>query len=268
MGDDAAVEALSPPSLKVLTYNVHKGFAPGNRRFVLHEIRESLRETGADILFLQEIQGRHEHRQAQVESWPEAPQAEFLAEGAWDHHRYAGHAVYAAGHHGNAILSRFPLQEVRDLNLARMRFASRSLMHAVVRPPGMEGDLHLLCVHLDLIGFERRRQLRVLNRYLRDEVPAGAPLIMAGDFNDWRGRVGRFLDRRLELKEVFQESRGCHARTFPAAWPLLTMDRIYYRGLTLKASECFTDAPWRELSDHAPLCATFEPAERCALRTG
>ncbi|RME33962.1 MAG: EEP domain-containing protein [Gammaproteobacteria bacterium] len=245
-------------TLKVLTYNLHKGFAPGNRRFVLHEMREALLETGADVLFLQEIQGRHEARQMRFATWPESTQAEFLAEAGWDHHHYAGHAIYAAGHHGNAILSRFPLEEVRDLNLARWRFASRSLVHAVIRPDSLPEPLHLVCVHLDLIGFERRRQFRVLNRYLLDEIPRDAPLVLAGDFNDWTGRATLHLDLRLGLREVFQESRGTHARTFPVAWPVLTMDRIYYRGLELESAHCFTDAPWRELSDHAPLWASFE----------
>ena len=74
--------------LKVLTYNIHKGFSVGNRRFVLHEIKEALRHIDADIVFLQEIQGEHRHRMNHVENWPNSSQFEFLADQVWHHHAY------------------------------------------------------------------------------------------------------------------------------------------------------------------------------------
>ena len=46
-------------SLRVLTVNTHKGFAFLGRRFVLSELREAVREVGADLVFLQEVQGEH-----------------------------------------------------------------------------------------------------------------------------------------------------------------------------------------------------------------
>jgi len=42
-------------TLTVLTLNVHKGFTPFNRRFILPELREAVRATGADLVFLQEV---------------------------------------------------------------------------------------------------------------------------------------------------------------------------------------------------------------------
>ena len=39
-------------SLKVLTINTHKGFTTFNRRFILPELREAVRATSADIVFL------------------------------------------------------------------------------------------------------------------------------------------------------------------------------------------------------------------------
>jgi endonuclease/exonuclease/phosphatase family metal-dependent hydrolase len=44
--------------LNVLTLNVHKGFTFFNRRFILPELREAVRATGADLVFLQEVPGR------------------------------------------------------------------------------------------------------------------------------------------------------------------------------------------------------------------
>jgi len=37
-------------TLKVLTYNIHKGFSATNRRFVLHGIKDALRKVDADVV--------------------------------------------------------------------------------------------------------------------------------------------------------------------------------------------------------------------------
>ena len=47
------------PTLKIATYNIHKGLSYFKRRVVLHELRERLRELDADIVCLQEVQGAH-----------------------------------------------------------------------------------------------------------------------------------------------------------------------------------------------------------------
>jgi hypothetical protein len=44
-------------TLKIATYNIHKGFSQFNRHMVLHELRDRLHELDADIVFLQEVQG-------------------------------------------------------------------------------------------------------------------------------------------------------------------------------------------------------------------
>jgi len=41
----------------VLTYNIHKGYCTGNRRFVLESMRDRIADSGADVVFLQEIHG-------------------------------------------------------------------------------------------------------------------------------------------------------------------------------------------------------------------
>jgi len=74
--------------LKVLTYNIHKGFNRRNREFVLHEIRQHLHQADVDIVFLQEIQGRHYHHETRVEGWPAVSQFEFLADQLWPHYVY------------------------------------------------------------------------------------------------------------------------------------------------------------------------------------
>jgi len=241
--------------LRILTYNIHKGFSPGNRSFVLHSIKSALQSTDADVIFLQEIQGDHAIRSARYPNWPDDSQFEFLADKIWPHHAYGKNAIYDAGHHGNAILSKFPFVRWENIDVSYMKSASRSLLHGVIQPPSFTLPLHVICVHFGLFGIERQRQLSKLVQRINEHVPQGEPLIIAGDFNDWRGQAEKHLSRELGLSEVFKSQGGSHARTFPAWMPMLTMDRIYCRGLEVNHRQRLHDKPWRGLSDHLPLLA-------------
>ena len=242
---------------KVLTYNIHKGFSAGNRRFVLHRIRDALLEVNSDLIFLQELLGEHIVHEQRVLDWPVMPQFEFLADSVWSHQAYGKNAIYDAGHHGNAILSKFPLESWQNINLSTFKKASRSLLHGLVRLPDSNIGIHVICIHFCLLAFERRRQLRVLREFIDTQIPKDAPIVVAGDFNDWTQRAERHLCSELGLQEVFQTLEGRHARTFPAHFPMLPMDRIYYRGLQPVSCQRLIDHPWQSLSDHAPLSASF-----------
>ncbi len=247
---------MNPQSLKVLTYNIHKGFSMGNRKFVLHQIKQLLQQTDADVLFLQEIQGEHRVRSRRHENWPEVSQFEFLADQVWPHHAYGKNAIYDAGHHGNAILSKHPFVHWENINVAFMQTASRSLLHGVVKLATGK-RLHVVCVHLGLFEIERQRQLRELTGRIQAHVPDDEPLIIAGDFNDWNGRASRILADQLGLVEAFRSVSGKSARTFPAWMPILSVDRIYSRGLELENRQRLHERPWRGLSDHLPLMAEY-----------
>lgn len=244
-------------TLKVLTYNVHKGFSSGNRQFVLHQIREALRVTNADLLFLQEMQGEHLHKENKISGWPEKSQCEFLAEGVWPFYAYGKNAVYDAGHHGNAILSKHGIVSWENINVSPLPWASRSLLHAIIRIPASGRDVHLVCIHFGLLARERRLQISKLCDRIDSHIPHHEALIVAGDFNDWRGQAGLLFYEHLGLREIFLDTHGRYARTFPSWLPFLQMDRIYYRGLKPVACERLNQTPWHRLSDHAPLTAEF-----------
>ncbi|MCG6941372.1 MAG: endonuclease/exonuclease/phosphatase family protein [Thiohalocapsa sp.] len=242
----------------VLTYNIHKGFSMGGRQFVLHRMRDALAQTGADVVFLQEALGQHDTHAQRLREWPQYPQFEFLADTVWPHHAYGRNALYGQGHHGNAILSRYPFVQWENIDVSPYPFAaSRSLMHGVIELPGSGTRLHLVCVHFGFFGVERRPQIRRLCERIEAHVPHDEPLVVAGDFNDWSGRAERHFNAELGLVEVFRTLHGEHARTWPAMAPVLPMDRIYYRGAKPLAAERLGLAPWRDLSDHTPLQAWF-----------
>jgi endonuclease/exonuclease/phosphatase family metal-dependent hydrolase len=244
-------------SIKVLTYNIHKGFTTGNLRFILHDIKESLRHVNADVVFLQEIHGERTISNKRFDDWPNNKQFEFLADEVWPHHAYGKNAIYKSGHHGNAILSKYPFIKWENIDVSIMKTASRSLLHGCIQLPGFEQIIHIFCVHLGLFEREREGQLTTLANRINSHVPSDEPLIIAGDFNDWRSRAERHLHHDLGVKEVFKSSQGYHARSFPAWLPILSMDRIYYRGVEVADCQRLHGQPWSRLSDHTPLLAEF-----------
>lgn len=244
-------------TLKILTYNIHKGFNASNRQFVLHQIREAIRSTNADLIFLQEIQGEHAEKESQIANWPEMSQFEFLADQIWPHYAYGKNAIYETGHHGNAILSLHPFIAWENVNLSFLPNASRGFLHGVININESGLHAHIICVHLDLIPFERKRQLKLLTEYIGSRINNQEPLILAGDFNDWTGRHSARRLLKLGFQEVFQTLQGEHAKTFPARWPVLMIDRIYYRGIKPLNCKTYRQMPWSRLSDHIPLYAEF-----------
>ncbi|HET6827503.1 MAG TPA: endonuclease/exonuclease/phosphatase family protein, partial [Ramlibacter sp.] len=90
---------------------------------------------------------------------------------------------------------------------------------------------------------------------VRSEVPDNAPLVVAGDFNDWRRRAHDYLWREVGLREIFVTAYGEAAKTFPALFPLLSLDRIYVRNCSVHLPVVLPRRPWAHLSDHAPLAA-------------
>jgi endonuclease/exonuclease/phosphatase family metal-dependent hydrolase len=264
MSRDESPNSSKPPSIElatvdrftVLTVNTHKGFTALNRRFILPELREAVRTVAADVVFLQEVHGTHDQHPQRYNNWPSMPQYEFLADTIWPQFAYGRNAVYPAGDHGNALLSKFQIIRYDNLDVSLSGHESRGLLHCVLRLPGDAQEVHAVCVHLGLLQSHRQQQLELLLQLVA-ELPADAPLIVAGDFNDWRLRADAQL-APSGLQEVFVSLHGKPARSFPARLPLLRLDRIYVRNLKIHRPQVLASHPWSHLSDHAPLSVEVE----------
>jgi endonuclease/exonuclease/phosphatase family metal-dependent hydrolase len=245
----------------VLTYNIHKGFSQFNQHMMVHELRDQLRTLGASIVFLQEVQGRHSRHADEIDNWPNEPQYDFLAEDVWQSTAYGSNVIYDHGHHGNAILSRFPIAHSYNQDVTHLRFERRGLLHCAINVPGLPKALHCVCVHLSLFARSRRRQMEALVGYLEDIAELDTPLIIAGDFNDWRNEADELLAQRLGLIEALGGSGGglgSPGRSYPAKLPVLRLDRIYVRGFSVKHAEVHFGDPWSKISDHAALSAHLQ----------
>jgi endonuclease/exonuclease/phosphatase family metal-dependent hydrolase len=249
------------PSLHITTFNIHKGFSQFNRRMMVHELRERLRHLNPDIVFLQEVQGLHLGHAERHCNWPAGAQHEFLAEDIWQASAYGCNMIYDRGHHGNAILSRFPILHAHNQDVTHLQFEKRGLLHCRIKLP--DGPpTHCVCVHLSLFGYSRRKQLAALADYLNGMDDPTAPLIVAGDFNDWSNRAGKLLEQSLGMQEVFSDQGSRPVRSFPAAMPMFRLDRIYVRGFAVQRTEVHHGQPWSKISDHAALSAHLARHER------
>ncbi|MGE0632655.1 MAG: endonuclease/exonuclease/phosphatase family protein [Pseudobdellovibrionaceae bacterium] len=234
--------------IKVLSYNIHKGFTLFNTRYVLSHIKEAIESVGAQIVLLQEVGSQK----------PTEEQFEFLADNLYPHYSYGKNAVKTNSHHGNAILSAFPLTWSENINISNNRFEKRGLLHAAISIPKINQELHVFNVHLDLLETGRNNQ--IAKGILRSEnhVPQNAPLIFGGDFNDWQEKITETLEKKMHLHEAHFKIKGAHAKTFPSAFPTLALDRLYFRNLKIKKATAMTGTPWSDLSDHLALYAEFE----------
>ncbi len=246
----------SSPPLTVMTVNIHKGFTTFNRKFILPELRDAVRKVGADLVFLQEVMGTHQNNgKRAVDNGPDGPHYEFMADSIWPQFAYGRNMVYPKGHHGNAVMSKYPIVHYQNHDVSIAGPEKRGLLHCVIRVPGQPRDVHAICVHLGLAESHRQQQLDLLCEMVRTEVEADAPLIVAGDFNDWRRRAHEVLQREAGLREVFVSAYGESAKTFPAVFPVLSLDRIYVRNASVHLPVVLPRKPWAHLSDHAPLVA-------------
>ena len=247
--------------LRVATYNIHKGVrgVGPRKRLEIHNLGLGIEALDADLVFLQEVRlhhsrdARHFHRTSF--GWPDQGQAEFLAPEGYDV-AYRSNAVTRHGEHGNALLSRWPLGDIGHHDVSDHRFEQRGLLHVPVQ--WQERTLHAVVAHLGLMHAGRVRQIQRLADFIAAEVPADAPLIVAGDFNDWGEKLDGPMREIGLVRGLGPGASGSRRATFPSRVPVFALDRIYTRVLACRSTFVPRGGAWARMSDHLPLVAEFE----------
>jgi endonuclease/exonuclease/phosphatase family metal-dependent hydrolase len=240
--------------LRVATYNIHKGVrgVGPRKRLEIHNLGLGIEALDADLVCLQEVRLYHRrhalHFDETLLGWPEEGQADFLAPDGYQV-AYRTNAVTRHGEHGNALLSRWPIGDVGHHDVSDHRFEQRGLLHVPVKWQGAE--VHVVVAHLGLIHASRVRQVERLSAFIEAEVPPDAPLLVAGDFNDW----GERLDAPMRDVGLARARGGGPQgeRTFPSRVPVFSLDRVYTRGFSCVSSTVPRGAAWSRMSDHLPL---------------
>ena len=234
--------------IRITTYNVHRCRGLDGRTRP-GRIVDVLREVKADIIALQEVVSREE-------SGNDKHQARYIADEMGLKFCLGENRKLRGAAYGNVVLSRFPMQAVKNYDLSVEGFERRGCLHIDVDTGG--AVVHVFNVHLGTDYIERRHQGRRLTdmEILRNELLSG-PRIMLGDFNEWtRGLATKLLG--THLKSVDIKKHLGRRKTYPGFLPFMHLDHIYFdgplelQGLTLHRSRTALMA-----SDHLPLVANF-----------
>lgn len=238
--------------VRVATYNIHKGvqgLGPA-RRLEIHNLAHAVEQFDADIVCLQEVRSHHRKLEKHFTRWPDLDQANYLTPEGYEA-VYRTNAVTRHGEHGNALLSRWPVLGTQHADVSDHRFEQRGLLHVQLLVHGVA--VHVVVVHLGLHHAGRERQVQRLGQYIASTLPADAPLIVAGDFNDWGAQLLKPM-ANLGLSTF----DGIRLPTFPSRLPLLHLDRIFVRGLKPVSAYVPHGRVWARMSDHLPLIAELE----------
>lgn len=236
--------------LNILTYNIHKGFNWSNSSLTINNIRDVIQRTPAEIVFLQEVVGEHSSHKNRYDNWQNA-QYEFLANERWPQFAYAKNAVYEDRHHGNAILSKYPIIKWEQIDISTNKLEQRGVLFCEIQLPNT--ILHAYCVHLNLLHISRVKQYQALSDIINTRTPKNTPVIIAGDFNDWNKKACSYLEDNEGFSEAYKTLHGEYAKTFPIQFPMLGLDRMYVRNIHIELAHVFHQGMWKELSDHAAI---------------
>jgi endonuclease/exonuclease/phosphatase family metal-dependent hydrolase len=245
-------------NLRVVSWNVHKCTGGLDRRHDPGRVAAVLARAEADVVLLQEVaqNGRWYGNTRQIDVLGDAL--------GFPHRSYFVNVRFGKlrGEYGNAILSRLPIATSENIDLTLPGKKPRSGLHAELRlptGPGHRRTLHVFNLHLGLGEAERREQLRRLlaARVLRS-IHADTPVVVAGDFNDVWGTLGK---RMLAPGGFRGPARPL--RTFPAWAPVRALDSLWVRGdLEVTTFERLRGRQTRTASDHVPLFASLRLAPR------
>ena len=241
--------------IRVLSYNIHHGANAANR-LNLAAITDVIATAQADVVCLQEVDCHYGPRSAYGDQCHE------LADSLGLHAAYGPSVVRGEQKYGNALLSAGELTQSKvDFLPTQKSQEPRSVLSANLSTKS--GTIRVASTHFSA-GRRWSDVRRGQAEALADLVEGwAAPAIVGGDFNSARHpRELAPLDTLRQARPVrwslrqwgawFQRPEGA---TFPASWPRLHLDRVYFTGDA-------TVTRYRVLpvmaSDHRPLLVELQ----------
>jgi endonuclease/exonuclease/phosphatase family metal-dependent hydrolase len=243
--------------VRIITYNIHRAIGV-DRRFRPERIIDILGHYGADLVLLQEVdEGVPRSREMDL--------ARELADALGYPYLAVGHNVtLKKGRYGNATLSRFPILREKNIDLTIDSSAIGSLIRRGCQHTTLElpagGTLEVFNLHLGLSAREREKQVGLLvNSSEFRRIPPEVPLLVGGDFNDWRSLLRPIFTEVFGFQCATDRASGWALRTYPSFSPQGGLDRLYHRGpFELTSVRSCRLQMSRVASDHLPVIAEFQ----------
>lgn len=262
MDERERMKELEEIEIKIVNWNIHEGF-DGSYNHTFMDQCEYLSALDADIVCLQEVNNRWHSIPVGDNEQDRVNQTVFLS-------RYCKYPYYVQ-YHNMAILSRFPIihtHHIKD-NVWHMGYGSHAIVADILLDPSDEEDssrtLSVYNCHLnnDLVGYEQWHFVH--HTSLIPELLTLSynrlPLVICGDFNSVSWYSGLQLIRRTLCYPPKHEIWTHNRPTFPVAWPMLKLDRIYTNQNThqkscIKFISNYVDYECKK-SDHHPLVSFY-----------
>lgn len=224
-------------SIRVMTYNIHRGINKGNK-LDLNGIVEAIRGSGAEIIALQEVE-RFSVRTGFQD------QIKYIADKLSMHYVYGKSINILNGQYGNAIISRFPIEEYMISELTSYG-EKRTILRAGLNVYG--NRIYFYSTHLGLDQGERDMQIEEIVRLAAGD----RNIVVLGDFNSKADKLGAITEKYLDCAEF---ENNYDKATFEVEGLSERIDYIF-------VSDNFRvkkyDVPKLDASDHYPVISTLE----------
>ncbi|HWM80487.1 MAG TPA: endonuclease/exonuclease/phosphatase family protein [Pseudolabrys sp.] len=225
--------------MRIASYNIHK-CTGRDGHFDPRRTLAVIKELGADVVALQEVDRRFGARTGLLDL--EALQHETGLVPVLAKRQRRSH-----GWHGNLVLVR----EGLTASIATLKLPGAEPRGGLVVDLDLPGQpLRIIAVHLGLLRRSRARQIDAI--LASAETADQRPVVLLGDFNEWR--VGRRSSLR-RLEPDFGPLQA-HVASFPAQFPIWPLDRIIANPRQIVSHITIHDSPLARIaSDHLPVTA-------------
>ena len=227
--------------LCIASYNIHSSVGMDRRRKP-SRIAAVIKQIGCAIIALQEVDN-------QPGDHDESMQLEYFAKTLGMTAVPGLRMIRKTGEYGNAILTRFPILDVRHHLLDYPRCEPRGAIDVHLDVHGRK--VRVIAAHLGLRRKERAFQWTQILKEVAEE--SSVPTFVLGDMNEWyRGAA-----TLKEAHRLFGEPPAPAA--FPSFWPMLALTRIWIRPVqTIVSIDVHRSELAKVASDHLPVKATVD----------
>lgn len=188
------------PTLRVLTYNIHHAQGTDGK-FDYARIAKIIKDLKPDIVALQEVD-RNTDRASGID------QAKKLGELTGMQHAFGTAMHFSGGQYGEAILSRFPLEDVKSYRLPfRTEQEPRCALATRILPDNGIPELIFVGTHLCHQSRENRTEQAQRINHLFASDKSSIPVVLAGDLNARPGSEPMKLLKEHWVDAIAPQSR-------------------------------------------------------------
>jgi endonuclease/exonuclease/phosphatase family metal-dependent hydrolase len=225
------------PAIRVMTYNIHRGINKENK-LDLDGIAEAIKSSGAEIIALQEVERFSVRTRFQ-------DQIQYIAEKLSMQYAYGKSLNILNGQYGNAMLSKYPIEEYEVIGLP-YEGEKRTLLRARLNVLG--NDIIFYNTHLGLNESERALQLEEIAELAAKD----KNILLMGDFNSKVDKLGTIIENFKDCASIDKDNSRA---TFEKDGLIERIDYIFVSN-NFRVKEY--DVLESNASDHYPVVSTIE----------